>query len=119
MPTVVAAGLSLVGLIFYVLLAIRPVTVDVSPHVAFAPASVVVSIRVEPNAENRDLIVEASGGDYRRSDVQLEGDRAPIRHTIQWKGLGAGEYHVSASVVSRTYLLGRATTNLRVIGRDE
>lgn len=117
MSPLIGACLCVVTLMFYTLLAIRPVTIDVTPHVAFAPAAVVVTVRVQPNQANRGLIVEAEGGDYRRSDVPLNGERAPIQHRIEWRALGAGEYAVVASVVSTTALVARARTNLKVIGR--
>lgn len=117
MSALIAACLFVVMLTLYVALAIQPVTIDVNPHVALAPAAVVVTVRVQPNRENRDLIVEAEGGDYRRSDVPLDGESAPIQHLIRWSALGAGDYAVVASVVSYTALVGRASTRLIVTGR--
>lgn len=45
-------------------------------------------IRVEPHAENRLLIVAAvEGGEVvRRSDEQLDGDKAPRTRWIDWRG---------------------------------
>lgn len=95
----------------------KAVTIDVSPHVAFAPADLIVTVRVQPNAENRNLIVEAEGGDYRRSDVPLEGEDAPITSRVEWRGLNAGEYIVSAKVESLVATLARDRTQVTVLGR--
>lgn len=121
MPASLAANgvIALMVLGWLLLMANRAVSVEVNPHIAFAPASIQVTVRVQPDAENRNLIVEAVGGDYRRSDVQLDGDVAPIQHLINWRGLDGGEYEVIASVTSNTALLARERTHMRVIGRGE
>jgi hypothetical protein len=118
MNPVVGACMAVVALFFYLLLAIRPVTVDVNPHVAFAPAYVRVTVRVEPNAENRNLTVIADSTEgYRRSDVSLEGEGAAVVHQFEWPRMDAGEYDVSATVTSNVATLAKARTHLQVLGR--
>ena len=114
MNPVIGACLAVTLLVFYVLLSVRPVAIAVSPRVAFAPASVRVTVTVQPNAENRGLYVDASG--YRSSFVQLNGEQAPITTYIEWKAVPPGDYTVSADVVSNTQTLGHAATTLRVLG---
>lgn len=74
-------------------LAVRAVTIDVSPHVAFAPAFVRVTVHVQPNAENRGLYVEADGETYRSSFVQLEGADAPITVRVWEPETFLAHYH--------------------------
>jgi hypothetical protein len=118
MTAVLGSCLVVVMLALYALLAIRPVTIDVYPHLAFAPADVRVTVRVQPNAENRGLVVEADGTMYRSSFFQLDGADAPITFQINWPALTAGEYDVRAAVSSRVRVLARDRTTLKVVGAE-
>lgn len=116
---VVGACLSVVTLALYVLLAVKPVTIAIAPHVAFAPAFVRVNVRVQPNAENRGLTVEADGEAYRSSYFSMEGENAPLRFQVEWPSLPAGEYDVRAVVSdSVQHVIARDVTTLKVIGRE-
>lgn len=97
------------------LLNAHAVSVDVSPHVAMEPAHASIIVRVPRHPENRGLYVVADG--YRSSFVQLDGEFAPAILEIQWAAVPAGDYDITARVVSNTALLASAHTNLRVIGR--
>jgi hypothetical protein len=56
----------------------QPLTFALSPVHSFAPATVRIRARVEPNADNRVLTIVADGPDfYRRSDLPLDGEEAP------------------------------------------
>jgi hypothetical protein len=87
----------------------------VSPNVSSAPSTVVVTAVVARNAENRSLHIEAdSGAFYRSSEVQLEGDKAPVVTEIRLNNLPGGQYTVMAvlrdsagekTVVRRTALV--------------
>ena len=69
----------------------------VTPNVSSAPSTVVVKATVARNADNRWLHIEAeSGAFYRSSEVQLEGDKAPLITEIRLKNLPGGEYTVMA-----------------------
>lgn len=69
----------------------------VTPNVSAAPSTVVVRATVAKNADNRWLRIEAeSGAFYRSSDVQLDGDKAPLVTEIRFNNLPSGEYTVMA-----------------------
>lgn len=57
-----------------------------SPGIVRAGETVQLTIRVEPNQANRLLVVEAAddGGTVRRTDEQLEGDKAPRTRWLSW-----------------------------------
>jgi len=78
----------------------QPLTLRVSPNVAFAPANLIVRATIEANADNRLLEVVADSSDfYRSSAIQLEGDRAPRVSNFEFRGLPPGEYQVMAVIV--------------------
>jgi len=69
----------------------------VTPNVSSAPSTVIVKATVTRNADNRWLHIEAESGEfYRSSDVQLEGDKAPLVTEIHLNDLPSGEYTISA-----------------------
>jgi hypothetical protein len=72
---------------------------------------------VERHPEHRQLALVAVDGDVviRRSDVQLEGEKAPRVHRIEWRGaLPAGELTIAALVFSSTNEVARATVPITV-----
>ena len=70
-------------------------TLRVSPSVSTSPATVVVTATVPKNPENRVLEVAAdSGSFYRSSEVQLEGESAPLVTQVRLKNLPSGEYEI-------------------------
>jgi len=72
----------------------------VTPNVSSAPSTVMVRAYVTPNPENRWLRIEAdSGSFYRSSEIQLEGDKAPMLTEFRLNSLPSGEYTVAASLV--------------------
>ena len=87
----------------------------VTPNVSSAPSTVVVKATVTRNVDNRWLHIEAdSGAFFRSSDVQLDGDKAPLVTEIRLNNLPGGEYTVVAvlrnnlgeeTVVRRTALV--------------
>jgi hypothetical protein len=90
-------------------------TLRVTPNVSSAPSTVVVKATIARNADNRWLHIEAeSGAFYRSSEVQLDGDKAPVITEIRLNNLPGGEYTVMAvlrnnlgeeTVVRRTALV--------------
>jgi hypothetical protein len=75
-------------------------TMRMTPHVALAPGTIRVTIEVEPDAENRYLIVVADSTEfYRSSMIPLEGKRAKRVHDIEYRGLPAGNYVLEAELV--------------------
>jgi len=81
------------------------------------PATVQLTIAVEPDAVNRALRVEAeSERMFRSSEITLEGAREKRIHTLEFKNLPAGEYMLSASVFSSDEMRATATQALTVSG---
>ncbi len=75
------------------------VSMKVSPAISFAPATLVIKTRVEPDTDNREMDVVAESDEfYRSSTVPLDGDQAPPTSTFQLRGLPSGEYEVTAVV---------------------
>lgn len=96
----------------------RSIALSLSARVAFEPASLRVKITVEPQADQRLLIVQAdSATGYRRSDVQLEGLGGPRTQWVEWRDLGAGDYEVSASVATQREIVARASQKLQILSR--
>ena len=77
------------------------VTLTLSPAHAFAPATVRIRARIEPNADNRVLTIVADGPNfYRSSDVPLDGEEAPRTVELWFKDVPAGDYEVSANLTT-------------------
>jgi hypothetical protein len=75
----------------------EPLTIAVSPAFAFAPATVRVRARIEPNADNRRLTIVADGGAlYRSSEIQIDGEEGPKTFELWFRDMPGGEYEVSA-----------------------
>jgi hypothetical protein len=73
------------------------------------PATVRLTVAVEPSPENRTLVVEADGDRlYRSSEVALEGEHGKRLHTLEFKNLPAGEYTLRAEVLSNVSVRGIA-----------
>jgi len=81
------------------------------------PATVRLTIAVEPDAENRSLRVEAeSERMFRSSEITLVGAAEKRIHTLEFKNLPAGEYTLSAQVYGDAAVRGIATQQLTVSG---
>jgi hypothetical protein len=75
----------------------------VSPSLSFAPSTLRIRVRLEPNDQNRGLAVIAdSGGFYRSSEVQLDGEQAPRTITIEFRGVPSGSYQISSVVLDES-----------------
>lgn len=86
----------------------------VTPNVSSAPSTVTIRAIVEKNAANRYLAIEAdSGSFYRSSEVQLDGERAPLITEVFLKNLPSGEYTVAAEL--RDNLGGRTIVRRTVV----
>jgi len=76
-----------------------PVTVQVSPNASMAPATVRVTVTVEPDERNRGLTVEADSLNfYSSSEVTLEGNGSSRVRRFEFKNLPPGDYEVRATV---------------------
>lgn len=95
---------------------VAPVTLSVLPRVAMAPASVRLTIRVEPNADNRWLAVDVTGANYQRSSGrELAGADAARLYQFLYEGLPTGTYAIAATVTT-THGRQSATSELEVRG---
>lgn len=77
-----------------------------------------ILVTVEPNDQNRLLIVEADGGLYRRSDEELSGKSPKVRQ-VHFASLAPGCYVFAATVIDADRRIYRsvAAQRLAVIGR--
>jgi hypothetical protein len=86
-------------------------------HFFAEPATVEITIAVEPDAANRTLRVEADGDRlFRSTEVRLEGESDKKLHTVEFKNLPAGSYELRAEVLSRDKVRAMATQELVVAG---
>jgi hypothetical protein len=69
--------------------------IAVSPAQSFAPALLRVRVRIEPSVDNRSLeVIADSGGFYRSSEIQLEGDGSPATIDLELSSVPEGDYRV-------------------------
>ena len=81
------------------------------------PATVRIVVDVEPDADNRRLLIEADGADlFRSSELGLSGKDEKRMHTFVFKNLSAGHYTLRAEVRSASQVRGRATSEVVVTG---
>lgn len=72
---------------------------SVSPRVAFAPVDLVILVRLQPVAEDRQLRVLLNGEDYGRSSaVDLQGEQSPKFFRFEWRRVGAVDGEITGSV---------------------
>jgi hypothetical protein len=82
------------------------------------PATVQLTVAVQPNGANRTLWIEADGeGMYRASEIQLNGANEKRLHQVMFRSLSAGHYSVRAEVRSSIGVRGVATREIVVIGQ--
>lgn len=102
--------------------AVRPLANDVVEirlrgHFFAEPATVQITIAVEPDAANRTLRIEADGDRlFRSTEVKLDGELDKRIHTVEFKNLPAGSYELRAEVLSQDKVRGMATQELVVAG---
>jgi hypothetical protein len=81
------------------------------------PATVRILVAVEPDAENRALLIEADGDQlYRSSELALTGANDKRLHSIEFRNLPAGAYTLRAQVKSSHDIRGSASQDLVVTG---
>lgn len=92
------------------------VGVRVTPSISMAPATIRVYVTVEPDANNRELVVQADSGlFFTSSTVQLDGDKAPRLQSFVLKELPAGNYTIAAQVVQRDGRSRQASSEYMVL----
>jgi len=88
--------------------------VHVTPRVANEPATLRITIDVEPQADNRYVLVQADSDDFLRSSlIQLDGSGSAKRHDVRYKALPAGAYAIGVTLFGSTGI--RATAHRDVI----
>ena len=81
----------------------EPITMRVSPAVAFAPANLIVRATIEADSENRAVVVTADSADfYRASEMQLNGEQAARTNTFEFRSLPPGSYEVRAILIGQS-----------------
>ena len=94
------------------------VEITIRGHFYPAPATIPITIAVEPGESNRALTVEMDSDDfYRSSTIDLDGKNEKRLHMVEFKSLPAGEYVVRAEVRSTSQVLGTAVNELVVTGQ--
>src|SRR4051812_18523623 len=77
------------------------VAIRVNGHFFAEPATVQITVAVEPDQANRTLRIEADGeGFFRSSEITLDGSSEKRMHTVEFRTLPAGSYEVRAAVFS-------------------
>jgi hypothetical protein len=80
-----------------------------------APATLYLTIAIEPDEDNRLLRVEADGDAlYRSSEVVLNGAGSQRLYTMSFRSLPAGTYMLRAAVMSATKVRGVAEEEILV-----
>ena len=86
-------------------------------HYYVEPATVQITVAVEPDAKNRSLRIAAEGERlFRASQVALDGADAKRIHSVEFKNLPAGNYVLRAEVLSGEDVRGMAEQELVVSG---
>lgn len=86
-------------------------------HYFVEPATVQITVAVEPDAENRALRIEADGDRlFRASQLSLEGAKEKRIHAVEFKNLPAGNYLLRAEVLGEDDVRGMAEQELVVSG---
>jgi hypothetical protein len=76
------------------------VIVQVSPRMCVEGCNARITVRIEPDHDNRALVVETDSPVYsRRSTIQLDGDEAPLVHTFRLRSLPSGTYVIRATLM--------------------
>ena len=96
----------------------QPLTLQVSPLMAAAPAFISVRAVVEANDDNRVLEIVAQSSDFFRSSrIDLEGRDAPPLSIVQYPNLPPGTYDVTATLIGTQGERAAATRVVRVVPR--
>ena len=80
------------------------------------PATVRLTVAVQPHERNRTLVIQADGDRlFRSSAMELAGENGKRLHTFEFKNLPAGHYTIRAEVHSSAQVRG-AAEELLVVG---
>jgi hypothetical protein len=94
----------------------RRLSIDVQPKFCVEPCAMRMTIGIAPHEYDRELIVEAdSGGFYRSSFIQLDGEAEQAVHTLMWKAFPAGAYEIRVTLKRASGEAARAATDVIVL----
>ena len=114
---VILAAAALIGTSALHTFAADVVEIRLRGHFFTEPATLQITIAVEPDAANRTLRIEADGDKlFRSTELKLEGESDKRIHTVEFKNLPAGSYELRAEVLSQDKVRGMATQELFVSG---
>ena len=89
-------------------------------HYFVEPATVQITVAVEPDAKNRSLRIEADGERlFRASQLSLDGATEKRIHAVEFKNLPAGNYILRAEVLGAGDVRGMAEQELVVSGSGQ
>ncbi len=89
-------------------------------HYFVEPATVQITVAVEPDAKNRSLRIEADGERlFRASQLSLDGATEKRIHAVEFKNLPAGNYILRAEVLGAENVRGMAEQELVVSGSGQ
>jgi hypothetical protein len=99
----------------------EPVSMTAFPHIAVAPADVVVKATVATSEQNRAIEVVLDSPDYYRSSrVDLEGNRAPRTTIFELRSVPSGRYVITTRVLGAGgQVLSSARQTYRVLAPGE
>lgn len=90
----------------------------VTPQFCRAPCPLTMVVGLDPHADDRALLFEAdSGGFFRSSQIQLDGDDEPSIHRLRFDNLPAGVYEIRVTLTRNDGVEARVTEDVRVLGR--
>jgi len=93
------------------------VAIRLNGHYYAEPATVQITVAVQPDQANRTLRVEADGDSFFRSaEVTLNGSDEKRIHVVEFRNLPAGTYEVRAEVLSSNAVRGTAVQDVEVMG---
>jgi hypothetical protein len=98
-----------------------PLTLSVTPRLAWIGSAVKALVRVSPDDRNRLLRITVDSSDYyRSSDVALDGAEARRSHLLFLSSLPAGSYAIEAVVYGPSGERGRIQQKFEVLsGQDD
>lgn len=100
-----------------------PAPISITPfpkkQVSINRANVKITIRVEPNEDNRQLAWACDGGDfYTGSQTDIDGEREKPSHVLWLNSLPIGEYDCKASLWRQGNVQFDVATSFSIVGPD-
>ena len=90
------------------------------PRTTADPGYVELMIHHHPSSGDRHLLVEIDSGDFfRRSVIELDGERASPTHWIRFKQLPRGSYVARVAIEGQGEERPLGTDSFRVVGNSE